>query len=54
MLANIFRKTTLPAFFAGLILGDKSEITPAEKRQFQQAGLMHILSVSGMHLGLIY
>ncbi len=42
------------ALFAGLILGDKSEITPAEKRQFQQAGLMHILSVSGMHLGLIY
>lgn len=42
------------ALFAGLILGDKSGITPAEKQQFQQAGLMHILSVSGMHLGLIY
>lgn len=42
------------SLFAGLILGDKSGINLKDKRQFQKAGLMHILSVSGMHLGLIY
>ena len=42
------------ALFEGLILGDKNGISSADTRLFQQAGLMHILSVSGMHLGLIY
>ncbi len=42
------------ALFAGLILGDKDGIEDGDRYLFQQAGLMHILSVSGMHLGLIY
>ncbi len=42
------------ALFAGLILGDKDGIEETDRFLFQQAGLMHILSVSGMHLGLIY
>lgn len=42
------------ALFEGLILGDKNGISSADTVLFQQAGLMHILSVSGMHLGLIY
>lgn len=42
------------SLFAGLILGDKSGIDAADKQNFRKAGLMHILSVSGMHLGLIY
>jgi ComEC/Rec2-related protein len=42
------------ALFEGLIIGDKNGISSADTQLFQQAGLMHILSVSGMHLGLIY
>ncbi len=42
------------SLFSGLILGDKSGIDIVDKDNFRKAGLMHILSVSGMHLGLIY
>jgi ComEC/Rec2-related protein len=42
------------ALFEGLIIGDKNGISSGDTQLFQQAGLMHILSVSGMHLGLIY
>ena len=42
------------ALLEGLITGDKNGISSADTQLFQQAGLMHILSVSGMHLGLIY
>jgi ComEC/Rec2-related protein len=42
------------AWYEGLILGDKSAIETVDKEAFQSAGLMHILSVSGMHLALIY
>ena len=47
---------TAPSFslFSGLLLGDKSYLQKGEKELFQTAGLMHILSVSGMHVGLIY
>ena len=42
------------ALFLGLLLGDKSYLESQDKQLFQRAGLMHILSVSGMHIGLIY
>ena len=38
------------AFMKGMILGDKSEIDDKLNDAFTEAGLQHVLSVSGMHL----
>lgn len=35
-------------------LGDRSELTPAMEEDFSMAGGMHILAVSGLHMGLIW
>lgn len=37
----------------GLTLGDKSSLTTEEKTQFSNAGAMHVLAVSGMHVGIL-
>lgn len=39
---------------AGLILGDTSAITPRDEAAFRKAGVSHILSVSGLHVGFVY
>lgn len=36
-----------------LTLGDKSEITQENKENFSNAGAMHVLAVSGMHVGIL-
>lgn len=36
-----------------LILGDKRSLNPEVKAQFSSAGAMHILAVSGLHVGII-
>jgi len=38
---------------AGLILGDKSEINPEIRVSFSDAGVIHILAVSGLHVGYV-
>jgi competence protein ComEC len=38
----------------GLLLGSKTEIPQDMLQVFAQSGLMHLLSVSGFHVGLIY
>jgi ComEC/Rec2-related protein len=35
-------------------LGNKKATNPAVKETFSKLGLMHVLSVSGMHVGLVY
>ena len=37
----------------GMILGEKNFIPPALKEIFAEAGIMHILAVSGLHVGII-
>jgi len=37
-----------------LILGDKNDLDPETKESFQYGGIMHILAVSGLHVGIIY
>ncbi len=37
-----------------ITLGDKSELTPEIKRLFAKCGIMHIVAVSGLHVGAIY
>jgi len=38
---------------AGLLLGEKSGIQVEMKEQFQQLGIIHILVVSGLHVGFV-
>ena len=41
------------AVASALILGDKSNLSPEVKENFQKTGGMHVLAVSGLHVGLI-
>ena len=38
---------------AGFLLGEKSGIQVEMKEQFQQLGIIHILAVSGLHVGFV-
>lgn len=49
---NHFSKTEL-AVIAALILGQQQDIPQEVIRDYQYAGAVHILSVSGLHVGLI-
>jgi len=42
------------AVLSALILGQDDEIDPELRNSYSTAGVMHILAVSGMHVGLIY
>ncbi|MEA2041117.1 MAG: ComEC/Rec2 family competence protein [Bacteroidota bacterium] len=42
------------AVLSALTLGDKSELEPETKTAYVNAGAMHILAVSGLHVGIIY
>ncbi len=42
------------AVLNALFLGDKSLLSGDQKEQFSNAGAMHILAVSGLHVGVIY
>ena len=41
------------AIIKGLILGDRNEIDPDLKSAFSAAGVMHVLAVSGLHVGFV-
>ncbi len=49
---NGFKKEEL-AIIAALILGQQQDISPEVLRDYQYAGAVHILSVSGLHVGFI-
>ena len=40
-------------FINALLLGEKEEITSVERDDFKAAGIAHILSLSGLHVGII-
>ncbi len=42
------------AVLKALTLGDKSELNPETREAYAKAGAMHILAVSGLHVGIIY
>jgi len=54
---NEITKQTLPPpynyLLIGMLLGEKSFIPPYLKKIFTEAGIMHILAVSGLHVGII-
>ncbi|HWP95551.1 MAG TPA: DNA internalization-related competence protein ComEC/Rec2 [Syntrophomonadaceae bacterium] len=50
-------RNTLPAdeasIFIGMLLGQTEGIDPQEYQDFQKTGIVHIFSVSGMHVGFL-
>lgn len=53
---EITKKTLPPPYnylLIGMLLGEKSFIPPYLKEIFTEAGIMHILAVSGLHVGII-
>jgi competence protein ComEC len=42
------------ALVAGILLGSKAQLDDQTRTQFTRSGIMHILSVSGMHVGILY
>ncbi len=42
------------ALALALLAGDRSGFDPNEKADFSKAGAMHLLAVSGMHVGILY
>ncbi len=42
------------AVLSALTLGDKSELSPQTKQAYSSSGAMHVLAVSGLHVGIIY
>jgi len=47
-------KTEHAAILKALILGNKSEIEPETLKMFAKSGAMHLLAVSGLHVGIMY
>lgn len=41
-------------FYIAMLLGDKSELSLTDKQSFADAGIVHVLAVSGLHVGLIF
>lgn len=39
--------------YKGLMLGEKSELTPDQKQLFLANGTMHLFAISGLHIGVI-
>jgi competence protein ComEC len=52
VLGNNLESSNL-AVAKALILGDKSLLRPETKKSFSSAGAMHVLAVSGLHVGII-
>ena len=42
------------AILSAMIFADKSQISPDDNEAFKRSGSMHILAVSGLHVGIIY
>ena len=41
------------AVFRAIVLGDKTELEPELKLQYQMAGIIHILAISGLHISIL-
>ncbi|NPA37887.1 MAG: ComEC family competence protein, partial [Chlorobi bacterium] len=42
------------ALLRAMFLGDRSALNPEDKQSFASAGVIHLLAVSGLHLGIVY
>ena len=50
---GILSKETAGIFFA-LVLGEKSFLKRADKEAYKNSGVIHVLAISGLHVGIIY
>lgn len=42
------------ALSMGILLGDKSQIPAQDKAEIRQSGMSHLMSVSGLHIGILW
>lgn len=42
------------SIFLSLLLGEKSYLDRELKKHYQQAGIIHVLAISGLHVGILY
>lgn len=55
-LGKIFDRLHSPpvaAFLRGIVLADRSDISPEVKESFVNTGTIHVLAVSGLHVGIV-
>ncbi|MEW6352443.1 MAG: ComEC/Rec2 family competence protein [Thermodesulfobacteriota bacterium] len=45
-------RSDIIAIVKGIVLGDRADISPAVNKSFVDSGLVHILSASGLHVGI--
>lgn len=50
---NKIPESPLTGAYKGLMLGQKSELTPEQKQLFLANGTMHLFAISGLHIGVI-
>ncbi len=50
---NKIPDSPLTGAYKGLMLGQKSELTPDQKQLFLANGTMHLFAISGLHIGVI-
>ncbi|MDR1273699.1 MAG: ComEC family competence protein [Odoribacteraceae bacterium] len=53
-LTRVVRDTATRALLQALCLGDRSGISPRVQELFSESGTVHLLAVSGLHMGAIY
>ncbi len=49
-----FKSETARGILSALILGDKTELDDNIKSKFTDAGVIHVLAISGLHIGILY
>ncbi|WP_440682469.1 DNA internalization-related competence protein ComEC/Rec2 [Cysteiniphilum halobium] len=53
ILQKTIKDTQSRALASALLIGNKNELTPEDKRLFQQTGTSHLIAISGLHIGMI-
>ena len=48
-----FMESENAGILSGIVLGDKTEIVEEDKIRYQEAGISHILAISGLHMGCV-
>ncbi|MEZ5014839.1 MAG: ComEC/Rec2 family competence protein [Chitinophagales bacterium] len=53
-LRRVISDDDLYGIAAALVLGERSDLADETRTEFAHAGIMHILAVSGLHVGILY
>ncbi len=51
---NDYLEKSTKSFLSALLLGDRTTMDEAIVSSFQRQGIMHVLAISGLHIGIIY